>query len=85
MFVIDGSYLMCLCVRAWSGNLSWQYVNSMSWTVTLREGVIGACVWFGAPIMHRMFGLSLAWHWHVCVHVHLRSYSEIVCSGGVLF
>ena len=28
---------------------------------------------------------NLAWHWHViCVHVHLRSHSKIVCSGGVL-
>ena len=41
MFVINESYLMCLRVRAWSGNLSWQYVNSMSWTMTLGEGVIG--------------------------------------------
>ena len=23
------------------------------------------CAWFGAPSMHSMSGLSLAWHWHV--------------------
>ena len=33
--------------------------------------------------MHRISGLSLAWHWHVvCGHVHLRDHSNIVCSGG---
>ena len=48
------------------------------------EGDIGICVWFGAPILHRMSGLNLAWHWHVvCVHVHLRSHFGIVCSGGL--
>ena len=26
----NGPYLVCLCVRSCSGNLSWQYVNSMS-------------------------------------------------------
>jgi hypothetical protein len=31
--VISGSYLVCLCVQACSGNLSWQYVNSMNCTV----------------------------------------------------
>ena len=60
MVLISGSCLVYLCMRACSGNLSWQYVNSMSWTVCGGEGVIGLCVWFGALIMHRMFGLSLA-------------------------
>ena len=57
----------------------------MNWTVILEEGVIGVCVWFGAPTMHMSYGLNLAWHWHVvCVYVHLRSLSKIVCSSGVL-
>ena len=63
MVLVSGSYLVCFCVVAWSGNLSWQYVNSMNWTVCVGEGVMGVmgvCVWFGAPIMHRMSGLSLA-------------------------
>ena len=30
MAFINGSYLVCLCVVACSGNLSWQFVNSMS-------------------------------------------------------
>ena len=85
MVLINGSYLLRLCQRAWSRNLSWQYVNSMSWIVRLEEGDIGGCVWCGAPIMHRISGFSLAWHWHVvCVHVHLRSHSGIVWLGDVL-
>jgi hypothetical protein len=47
------------------------------------EGDIGVCVWFGTAIMHKMSSLSLAWHWHdVCEHVHLRSQSGNICSGG---
>ena len=33
MVWISGSYLVCLWVRAPSGNLSWQYVNSINWIV----------------------------------------------------
>ena len=85
MVLISGSYLVCLCVRAWSGNLLWQYVNSMSWTVSVGEGDIGVCVWFGAPIMHKMYGLNLACQWQAsCEHVHLRSHSGIVYSSGLL-
>ena len=80
-----GSYLVCLCVRAWLGYLLWQHVNSISWVVSVGEGVICVCVWFGAPIMHKISGRSLAWHWHIlCGHVHLRSQSRIVCLGGLL-
>ena len=83
--LISGSYLLCFCVMACYGNMSWQYVNSMSWTVTSGVGVIGVCVWFGAPIMHRMSGLRLAWHWlGVWGHVHLSNHSRIVRSGGLL-
>ena len=40
-------------------------------------------VWFGAPSMHRMSGLSLAWHWHVFVGMCIGvSHSGIVCSCG---
>ena len=28
----------------------------------LGEGDIGVCVWFGAPIMHRMFGFNMVCH-----------------------
>ena len=39
----------------------------------------------GYPIMHRISCLDLAWHWNVvCVHVHLRSHSMMVCLVGVL-
>ena len=31
MVLINGSYLVCLYVRACYGNMSWQYVNSMNW------------------------------------------------------
>ena len=71
MMLISGSYLVCLCVRAWLGNLSW---HSMNCTMSVRRGDIGVCVWFEALIMHKMHGLNLAWPWHiVCGHVHLRS------------
>lgn len=53
--------------------------------MSVGEDDIGVCVWFGAPIMHKMFGLNLARHWHVvCEHMHLRSQSGSVCSGGLL-
>jgi hypothetical protein len=49
------------------------------------EGAIGVWVWFGAPITHRMSGLSLAWQLQGrCGHAHLRSQSGIVWSGGWL-
>ena len=41
MALISGSYLVCFCVVAYFGSPSWQYVNSMSWTVTVGEGAIG--------------------------------------------
>ena len=51
-------------------------MNSMNCTVYVREGSKGVEVWIGAPIIQRMSGLSLAWHWHlVCVHVHSMSHS----------
>ena len=56
--LISGSYLACFCAMACSRNLSWQYVNSMNCIVC--EGAMGVDVWFGAPSMHRMSGLSLA-------------------------
>ena len=71
MALIGGPYLVCLCVRACLGNLSWQYVNSMNSIMWLGDGDIGSCVWVGALIMHKMSGLSLAWHWHgFWGHVH---------------
>jgi len=83
--LISGSYLACFCAMACSGNLLWQYVNSMNCTVCECEGVIGIGVWFGAPIMQRMSGLSLAWHWHlVCVHVQFMSQSGTVLSWLLL-
>ena len=79
--LIKGSYLACFCVMACYGNLSWQYVNSMNCSLYVFEGGKGVGVWFGAPSMQRMSGLSLAWHWHlVCVHVHSMSHSRTVCS-----
>ena len=79
--LINGSYLVCFCVMACSGNRSWQYVNSMNCTVYVCEGSNGMGVWIGAPIMQRMCGQSLAWHWHlVCGHVHVMSHSCTVWS-----
>jgi hypothetical protein len=57
----------------------------MNWIVTSGEGVIGICVWFGAPIRQSMSGRSLARQWHVGVeHIHVRNHSGIVWSGGLL-
>ena len=80
------SYLVCFSVMVCYGiHLSWEYVNSMSCTVVVGDGVMGVGVWLGAPIMHRMSGLSLARHWHgVCGHVHLSIQFGIVWSGGLL-
>ena len=60
-------------------------MNSINWIVCVGDGDIGVCVWLGAPIMHKMFGLSLAWQLHgICWHEHLISQSGIVCSGVML-
>ena len=83
--LISGSYLVCSCMRACSGNLLWQYVNSMNWIVYVDEGSICVCVWCGASSIQRICGLNLAWHWQVvCGHVHLRSRFVTICSGVVL-
>ena len=37
--LISRSYLLCFCVMACFGNLSWQYVIIMSWTVVAGVGV----------------------------------------------
>ena len=85
MLLISGSYLVCLCVRACSGTLSWQYVNSINCFVYACDGDRGVGVWFGVPNMHRIYGFDLAWQWQgVCVHVHFISHSGTVCSWFVL-
>ena len=35
--LISGLYFACFCVRACSGNLSWQYVNSMNCVRVIME------------------------------------------------
>ena len=57
---INGLYLACLCRRACYGNLSWQYVNSISWIVVVGDGFSSVWDWFGAPMMQGIYGLSLA-------------------------
>ena len=53
--------------------------------MSVGEGDIGVCIWFEAPTMHRVYGLSFAWHWHVlCVRVHLRSHFGTIESSGLL-
>jgi hypothetical protein len=34
--LINGPYFMCFQVSACSGNLSWQYVNSINWSVRVE-------------------------------------------------
>ena len=38
--LINGSYFACFCVRACSGNPSWQYVNSMNCIVCVCVKVV---------------------------------------------
>jgi hypothetical protein len=49
MLLIRGSYLACLCVRACSGNLLRQYVNSIICIMCVGVGSKSVGVWFGAP------------------------------------
>jgi hypothetical protein len=42
-----------------------QFGHCSDWIVFVGEGTIGVGVWWGAPIIHRMSGLSRAWHWHL--------------------
>ena len=49
--------------------------------MSVGEGIIGVCVWFGAPIMHRIFGLSMV---RSIFLVHLMSQFGIVCLRGLL-
>lgn len=58
--VINGSYLLCLWSMAWHGYWSWQYVNSMNYSVRSGVGVIVVGVWLGASRMHSMSGLNFA-------------------------
>ena len=40
ILLISGLYFACFCVRAYSGNLSWQYVNSMNCIVYVCVKVV---------------------------------------------
>ena len=52
----------------------------MSCNVVVGDGIMGVCVWLGAPIMHSMSGLSLARHWHGYLSIQFG----IVWLGGLL-
>ena len=47
--LISGSYLVCLCVRACSGNPSWQHVKSINWTVYV--GMVSWVFLFGLGLL----------------------------------
>ena len=53
--LINGSYFVCFCMRACSGNMSWQYVNSMNCIVCGCDCNMGGVVWFGTSSIHNMF------------------------------
>ncbi len=85
VLLTSGSYLSCLCARACSGNLSWQYVNSMNCTVYAGVGINGVVNVVGSPSTHSISGFSLARHWQGgCGHVHCMSQSEMVFSWCML-
>jgi hypothetical protein len=75
-----------LSVFSWilSGEyLSLQYVNSINCTVNVELGPFGASTLYGWFRIHRMSGLSLALHWHLCVwllQLHGSSQFGIVFS-----
>jgi hypothetical protein len=59
-----------LSVFSWilSGEyLSLQYVNSINCIVNVELGPCGGSALYGWFQMHRMSGLSLVLHWHLCV------------------
>ena len=77
MLLISGSHLACSCVMACSGNLSWQYVNSMSCIVRVGASSIGVGVLFGAPSTLNIYGLNLAWHWQfACGHSEIYTVAQ---------
>ena len=81
ILLISESYFACFWAMACSGNLSWQYVNSMNCMVCVHEGSKGVVVWFKAPSIQRMYGLNLARHWQlVGGQLHCMSLSGTVCS-----
>jgi hypothetical protein len=60
-------------------------VYELEYRGSVGECDIGVCIWFGAPIMHRISCLSFALHLHVvCVHVHLSSHYGTMESSGLL-
>ena len=54
------SYFSILIVIVLGENLSLQYVNSIIWTIKLLIGLDRRLDWYSKPLMHRIFGLSLA-------------------------
>ena len=85
MLLINGSYLACLCMRVCSGDLPWQYVNSMNCTMCVGASSRGVGVWFGALIMLKISRVNLAWHWQfVCGHIHFMSQYGTICSWFML-
>ena len=78
-----GLYLLVFVCMALLGNLSWQYVNSMSCIVFCDVGVMGGLSSTGAPMIHRMSGLSRVVHVQgVTGHAHWSSQSGVVLSWG---
>ena len=77
--LISGSYSVCSSLRAWLGNLSWQYEDFYELDCGYEGRDYWCLDWVGAPIMHRMANLSFPWHWHgVWARVHLSSYSKML-------
>jgi hypothetical protein len=65
--------------------LSFQYVNSMNWNLSVWLGSFGGFVLYGWLRMQSIFGLSLALHIHLCVwllQLHGSSQFGIVFSCG---
>jgi hypothetical protein len=83
MSLIKPKYLSVFSWMLSGEYLSLQYVNSMNCTVSVEFDPYGGSVLYGWFRMHRMSGLSLALHWHLCVwllQLHGSSQLGIVFS-----
>jgi hypothetical protein len=68
---MNGIYLLTFFLVVVVGNPSWDYVESMNWTIFDGEGLSGGWLLLRAPSMHRCpvkGALDMCMGWGVCTH-----------------